>query len=356
VFGWWLASRLVTIAAFLALDLRGPAGYFGAQLYRSPLTLFGTWDGVWYRRVAAHGYLLVPGRQSDPAFFPVYPILLRGLHDAGLRYVVAGVLLSNACFLLASVAFFELGRRVVDEDTARRAACLLAVTPMAFVFSMTYPESLALLLIVLALLAALENLWAPAAVLMALGGLTRPETAIFAVPLAALAWSRRDALGPASRGQAVAAVVAAPIAVATFPLYLEWAIGDAGAWGRAQRGWGRSFSPLGPIRLVEHLPAQLGQQPWLVRDLVLLGCYTALLVVAARRGVGLPWVAAGALVLALPLFSGSAESEGRFGLLALPIYWGLAALTRRRGIELAAGGAMLVVLAAGVLTLPYIWP
>jgi hypothetical protein len=137
--GWWLASRLVTVAAFLILDLRGPVGYFGAQLYRTPLTLFGTWDGSWYRRVAAHGYLLVPGRQSDPAFFPVYPILLRLLRDVGLRYIAAGVLLSNACFVLAVVAFFELGRRVIDEDTARRAACLLAVTPMAFVFSMTLP-------------------------------------------------------------------------------------------------------------------------------------------------------------------------------------------------------------------------
>ena len=95
ILGWWALSRVVTLGAFLALHQTGPHGYLGAQFYRSPLGLLGAWDGVWYQRVAAHGYLLIPGRQSDTAFFPLYPILLRGLHAFELPYTAAGAIIST---------------------------------------------------------------------------------------------------------------------------------------------------------------------------------------------------------------------------------------------------------------------
>ena len=112
----------------------------------------------------------------------------------------------------------------------------------------------------------------------------------------------------------------------------------------------------GPLDAFGHLPRALDHTPWLARDLILLCLYALLLVAAARAGVGLAWIAAGALVLVLPLFSGSVMSEGRFGLLALPAYWGLAWLARRRGVELALQATCLALLVAGVLVLPYFWP
>ena len=35
-------------------------------------------DGGWYLRIAESGYFYTPGRQSSVAFFPVFPMLLRG--------------------------------------------------------------------------------------------------------------------------------------------------------------------------------------------------------------------------------------------------------------------------------------
>ena len=84
--------------------------------------------------------------------------------------------------------------------------------------------------------------------------------------------------------------------------------------------------------------------------------YALLLFFAARRGIGAPWILGGALVLVLPLFSGSVESEARFGLLALPVYWGAGLLARGRRSELALRIASLAVLVGWVIVLPEFWP
>ena len=354
---WWAISRAVTLLAFLGLDAVGPRGYLGAVFYRKPLELLGAWDGVWYARIAQHGYLRIPGGQSDTAFFPLFPILLRGLHGAfRLPYTAGGALISNFSFAVAVVAFYELGRRVVDGAVARRAACFMAVTPMGFVFSMSYPESLALALTALALLAAFADRWPLAAALGAVAVLARPEAVVLAVPLAAIAWSRRNKLDPSARGLALAAVLAGPAAVASFPLYLQWSLHDADAWGQAQHSWGRAFDLTGPYRALTGVLRSTDARPVLIRDLAFLIIYATLLVIAARAGVGASWIAGGALVLALPLFSGSVESEGRFGLLALPVYWAVGALVRGRRGLLTLRLGLLALLVGAVLMLPTLWP
>jgi len=354
---WFAVSRLVTLLAFLLLDALGPRGHLASRFYHEPLALLGSWDGVWYGRIAAHGYLLIPGSQSNPAFFPLFPIMLRGLHAVGLPYTAGGAIVSNLSLAVAVVAFYELGCRVLgDRELARRAACFMAVTPMAFVFSMSYPESFALALSVLALLAGLGDRWLLAAALAATAVLARPEAVVLIVPLAAIAWSHRAELDPGARGRALAAVLAAPAAVATYPLYLQWALGDAGAWGQAQKKWGRAFDLSGPFRALVHAPAKMGREPVIARDFAFLLVYAALLAVAARRGVGAEWILGGALVLVLPLFSGSVESEARFGLLALPVYWGAGLLVSGRRSELALRVVSLAVLVGWVIMLPDYWP
>jgi hypothetical protein len=58
----------------------------------------------------------------------------------------------------------------------------------------------------------------------------------------------------------------------------------------------------------------------------------------------------------VPLFSGSFESIGRFGLLALPIFWGLAWVGRRPAADRAIRGASVVLLVALTATIPFVFP
>jgi hypothetical protein len=347
----------VVLGAFLALFAVGPIGSIGPRFYERPLQLLGAWDGVWYGRVAAHGYLLIPGRQSDPAFFPLYPIVMRALGAVGVPLLVAGSLLANAAFLVAVPAFHRLGRRLLPEVVALRGAVFLAIAPMGYVFSMAYPESLLLLLGVLALLAALDGRWLAAALLAGLSALTRPEGALLAIVLAGIAWRAWGSLDSAGRGRALAAVLAAPAAVVAFMGYLQWSLGDMHAWSKAEQPWGRSFSLDGPVRAAEHLPRLLSREPLLGRDVVLLSLEAALLVLAAVR-TSLPreWIVAGALLLLLPVFSGTFESAGRFSMMALPCYWGAGALELSPAQEKAVRALCLAALAALAVSVPFIWP
>jgi hypothetical protein len=340
--GWWAAGRALVVAAAFAV--------------RPSLSTLGAWDGHWYRIVARDGYLLVPGRQSDPAFFPLYPVLLRCMHGLGIPYEVAGPLVSNLALIAALVVFEALTRRLFGRTLARRATIYVAIFPLGYVFSMTYPESVVLALIVGAALAATSGRWWPAGLCAAAAALARPEGVFVALPLAALAWRQRSSLGPAGRGAAAGAVLAGPFALASYPLYLSSVLHDPLAWQRAERAWGRRFRPLGFVSAIEHLPRTLSQDVWLVRDVVALVVYLGLLWLAHRAGTPRSWLVAGVVIVVLPAFSGAFDSIGRFGLLVPPLFWGLAYLGRAPRLDRAIRVASLCLLAAATLTIPYVFP
>jgi hypothetical protein len=61
-------------------------------------------------------------------------------------------------------------------------------------------------------------------------------------------------------------------------------------------------------------------------------------------------------VLVLPVFSGTFESVGRFSMMALPCYWGAATLELSKRGEQAVRALCLAALAAGAISVPFIWP
>ncbi|MGB2954145.1 MAG: mannosyltransferase family protein [Gaiellaceae bacterium] len=354
---WWAGSRGLVIGVALLVHAAGwPVHFFRITVARNTLGLLFTWDSAWYAVVARHGYLFVPGGQSDPAFFPLYPILLRSLNALGLGLGVAGVLISNLAFLVALFAFYELGRALLDERIAKRATTYLAVFPMGFVFSMAYPESLVLAAVSLAGLFALKRRWFLCAVCVAAATLARPEGVLVAIPIGALAVHRWRALQEGERTRALAAVFAGPAVLLSYPLYLGWAVHDAFAWTKAETAWNRSFRPEGLGSAVLTFGRVAGRQPWLWRDLCLCIVYVVLLAIAARTRVPKAWLVMAALMLLLPLTSGSFQSEGRFGLLALPVYWGLAAIPGPRWSERLVQTLGIALLVAATFTLPFVFP
>ena len=78
--------------------------------------------------------------------------------------------------------------------------------------------------------------------------------------------------------------------------------------------------------------------------------------VAWRMGVPRTWLVLGVLTVLLPLGSGSFKSDARFGLFALPVYWGLAWLCRDRRLFAAVFAISAVLLGAATVTLPLVFP
>lgn len=355
---WWLVSRLAVFATALVVQaLRWPRESWYPSLGERPFALLTAWDGRWYRMVAERGYLVIPRHQSDTAFFPLYPMLLRAGRAVGLPLNVTGLVLANAFFLVGVVCFFELSRRWIGDAAARRAAIYLAIFPMGFVFSMVYPEGVVLALIALSALLATKGRWGGAALVAALAALTRPEALLLVLPLAALAVRAWRTNGAGARARSLAAVVAAPAAVGGMCLYHWRTFGDALAFSSAQRAWGRHASADGVYRaLVELVHAPERHNAWLFRDAAFCLVYLVLLVVAVRIGVPRSWIVASAAVVVLPLWSGSFTSEGRFGLLALPAFAGLGSITRRRWVDVPLRLVSLGLLVAATATVLLRWP
>lgn len=354
--GWWIAGRAVIVVAAVLVHRFGPMGWIRNVEHAHALGPLQAWDGRWYRMVASSGYLLVPGRQSDPAFFPLYPALLRGGHELGLGYSTTGLIIANVGFFGALVAFYALTRTLLGDGMAHRATAYLAVFPFGYVFSMVYPESIVLALIALAALAAIHRRWGWAAVCAALAALARPEGLFVALPLAVLAWQQRHVLSPRARGVAIGAILAPVAAIGSFSLYLGSTLGDPMAWSQAERSWGRAFSPLGFVHAIEGFGRAFSHDAWVTRDVVAVVVYLVLLAAAARAGVTWPWLLSGLGIVLLPLFSGSFDSVSRFGLLAPAAFWGLAAIGRDPRAHRAILALSMPLLAAAIVTLPLRFP
>jgi hypothetical protein len=212
--------------------LTHPLGGFADALF-SPLA---RWDAVWFLGIADDGY----DGGADTAFFPLYPLLVRGLvlpHPSEAALLVAAYALSLACFagalwLLERLVALELGRSV-----AGATVWLIALFPASVYFGAPYSESLFLLVSVGAFYAARTGRWAWAGALAAAATATRSAGAVLLVPLLIMWLASRP-----RRGSDLAWLALAPLGLAAYALHLEIAHGDALAFVDAQDAWMRDFA------------------------------------------------------------------------------------------------------------------
>jgi Mannosyltransferase (PIG-V) len=196
------------------------------------------WDSVWYLRIADSGY---GDSEARTAFFPLYPLLVRGLgtlfggsHGALL---VAAFLVSLAAFigalgLLHRLAELELGRRL-----ARPTLLLLAVFPAAVYFGAPYSESLFLLLAVGVFYAARTGRWAWAGTCAGLASATRSAGLLLLLPLALIWWGSRP-----RRTADAAWLLVAPVGIAAYAAWLGLVEGDALRFLDVQAAWSRELA------------------------------------------------------------------------------------------------------------------
>jgi hypothetical protein len=240
-------------------NLTAPFGYFG-NLLAAP---FARWDSWWYLTIAHQGY---DHNLMRTAFFPLYPMLVRGVGLIVRSDLIAGVLVSVASFgvalaLLYRLASIELG----SASRARLAVMLTAFCPLAFFFSAVYSESLFLALSVGAFFEARMGRWATAGVLGLLGAAERNSGVVLVVPLALLFLygPRGDRPQPPPRGPGagwrrllprhpiepqIAWIALIPVGLLAYLGYLAVSFGDGLAPFHAQTLWFHHFAgPFGGV-------------------------------------------------------------------------------------------------------------
>jgi Mannosyltransferase (PIG-V) len=251
----WSRVAIVVVAVFAALSagevVKRDASKFDVPAITAPLGGFGEiataplarWDAVWYLSIANYGYESADSPRH--AFFPLYPLLARGVGELGGGGVAATLLgayaVALAAFLLALVLLYRLTVLELGRRAAWPALLLLCTFPASLYFGAPYAESVFLLCSVGAFYAARTGSWAWAGVAGAGASATRSAGVLLLLPLVVLYLQqsgrrfRLDFLW----------LALAPVGLVAYAAYLGFAYGDPLSFSHVQEFWNRDFA--GPL-------------------------------------------------------------------------------------------------------------
>lgn len=357
------ASRLVVLLAAIVGVALFPAGSGVQKSYPGVVHPFESWplgdlfdlvlspflrgDATWYLLISEQGYepdaFAGGGVEGRPVFFPVYPLLIKGLGGFagfGVSVVVASAIslvsLLGALYLLHRLTALELG-----EGTARATVRLVAFAPVAYFFTAPYTESLFLLLSVGAVYAARRRRWAVAGVLAAFASGTR-NIGVFLVIALALIYLYEERPWERLRPN-VLWLALSPLGLVAFSLYLRAEVGDAQAWRHRQVYFGRPelVDPIEGIRggteaaweaIKGSVPAE-SQVPTLLAFGFLIFALVALVGVFRNLPLAYGAYSLAAIVPAVcaPVADGSLGGLPRYTLVVFPLFMWLGLRCERAG-------------------------
>jgi len=265
-----LVSRIVAwlVLEVAARGFQNPAGV--DTLHPTAVDLLPLWDSKWYERIARHGYPVpLPldpqtGRftYSAWAFYPLFPLLMRGLDVIGVPFIAGALVLNVVLSTLAAVLIWATLHQGTHADPqpqrarlALVASCLWSFYPATPVMLKPYTEALAMVLIAASLWALLRRRYLLVALLSVPLGFTRgvaPALGLAALVHLVVRWreDRRAGLDPL-RGARVAAVVMlvmTGLSGVAWPLVAGWVSGIPSAFFEVQAAWGMRPSA-GPFTL-----------------------------------------------------------------------------------------------------------
>ncbi|MFI1394223.1 glycosyltransferase family 39 protein [Streptomyces sp. NPDC020681] len=325
--GLFAAARLTGL-----LVMAGWAWHIG----RSPRAILArAWDSDWYMLIAEHGYgriLYWPDGavQSDLAFFPLYPALVRAVTTVvPVTSGSAGLLISWTAAGAAAWGIYAVGERLHGRRTATLLVLLWGLLPHSIVLSMAYTEPVLTAFAAWSLYALLTRRWLWAGVLASLAGLSRPNgIAVAAAVLAVAACEVIRALGRRERvdRRIWAGAALAPVGWCGYVLSVGIRTGDPlGGYFSVQRGWTSTFDfGIGALKVVRDIVLRPALFSLLVALLIVAAAVLLFALSALEKPPPALLVYSGVLLLITVGGSGFFESKPRFLLPAFPLLLPLA--------------------------------
>ncbi|GAA2781738.1 glycosyltransferase family 39 protein [Streptomyces rameus] len=352
-------DALPALALFAAVRLAGILAVIltnqleGHGLVRN---LAHSWDSRWYLHIATHGYgdliWVTPhgAVQTDWAFFPLYPALIRALTTVlPLTPGKAALLIAWAAAGVAAYGIYLIGHRLYGRGVATALVALWAALPQAVELTIAYTESLFAALAAWSLYCVLRGRWLWAGILAALAGLSRPSgfaVAVAVVVAAGYEGLRQPGLPPA---RLWTGALLAPLGWLGYVLWVGSRTGDVlGGYFTVQSAWDSRFDfGAGSVRFLKALLVHGGGVVYPVA-LMIVAAGVLLFALLCLDRAPLPLVVfAGVLILLVVGGSGSFSSKPRFLLPAFPLLVPMArALARTWWLRRARA-----VVVYGVLTL-----
>lgn len=333
---WVFALNLWALFAVDILPITRRSPWDPQANLRAPL--FARYDSGWYDSIVRYGYQKppAPGKESEHAFFPLYPMLGRFVHLAtGVDSFQTALLVSYLCLLTAVPLLAEEARERLGPDKGEAPLKFLFLYPVAFFLAAVYTESTYLLVALLAFRSVRHRqLWL-AALLAFLAGLSRAPAAALG-PGLGLAWilTHRD---DRKRFPSGALLAALPLAgVFSWVYGIGFAKGEPGLFFRSMGAWrhtaGNPFDGIAAFAMEpiwgiqtgwfrEHPGALLPYCHFLL--LVVLGVYQ----ITKRRWPDAAWTFS---ALALPMMTGTSVGIPRYTLTVYPIFFAAVEISEAR--------------------------
>jgi hypothetical protein len=276
--------------------------------------------------VAQYGYgnPVSPSPQGGLGFFPVFPLLMRGLAAVAGQgrepgaLAIAGIVIANGSLITGAVLLSKLAADQVGPAVALDAVLLLLVAPFSHFFSAAYSESFFLALLLGSLVLARAQRWWLAGLVAGIASGTRLVGVLLLPALLLLAFRER-----ARRRDLIALCLLSPSGLVGFFGYCWWKFDDALIYFDAQSEWGgwsehvRFYAEL----FVKHPKQALTGDP---RDLIIISNVVLALVAIAAIPLMWRWLdAATAMVSSLLIlvhFAVTWVSLGRYLLPAVGLY------------------------------------
>lgn len=263
------AAMIVLAAPSRTVDLSTVKAYHTTAPGHMPptyLDVVTSWDAQWYWEIVRSGYassaLDASGHpaQSDLAFFPLFPELVRVLMNAtGAGFPIVATTFSVVVGALAVIVVFGFVSQAIDVRRARICVILLCCFPSAPILQAAYTESLALLLVAASLWLLHRRLYLWCVVPVLLLGLTRNVAPAMLVVLL-VHWGLRELATRAApqprdadvpRSQLATLALAGSAAVLLWPALAALHTGDLRAYTSTVSAWpGFTGSVLMPPWLV----------------------------------------------------------------------------------------------------------
>jgi hypothetical protein len=303
------------------------------------LNIWAVWDSGWYLDIAKNGYNLVlasdlpknvdPG-QANYGFFPLYPVLIAALGRWTGHYLLAGLIVSNTCILIAAWFLYKMVKFDFSEQDAIRTVKYLFFCPTAFILSGVFSESLFLMLSVLEFYFLRKRQWTYAGLTGIFLGLCRP-TSVFIFPVVCLAYAAEKDYKLKNIGWNIVWLLGIPVGYGLFSLYGYCLTGDWFSYTHLkQSAWGGAW--VNPVSLLAHCLISSDIISLVNGSVVAAG---ALVVVTAYKRAGIIYTLLGLSLLIMPLVTGSMVISGimRYMTSVFPLFLACALLTRNRNAD-----------------------
>jgi hypothetical protein len=214
-------------------------------LYERLIRIWFHKDSPWYLTIINNGYDIGPDpnppHQANYAYFPLYPMLVKGVNYIIHDPLISGLLVSNLALILAMYLLYRFVQQEFNEETAFRTVLYILVYPASLFFSAMYTESLFFTFVIASFYLARKEKWFLVGVMGFLASLTRVNGVLLALPMGLMyLQSKNYSLRNIRPNILWLALI--PSGVVTFATYLYYHTGDFLAFQHIQATWGHKTS------------------------------------------------------------------------------------------------------------------